>query len=284
MPPSSPGSLGSQAYTDVAAYLLRENGESAGSRELSAALPSATAPARSGAAPRLDNEDAVFRAAVTARKALLARVTPVSDAMLRAPPPADWLMWRGSYATLGYSSLAKINRNTVHNLGVTWTLALPQSANETAPLIHDGVLFIESANTVEAIDATRRHDPVAVPAAAAGRTPRRSRSADAGSGDLRRQSLRPDRRRAHHRTRCKERRAALGQCGGLRRTRFASGSVRRRLLPHLRRTTAHSRQGHRRCQSRNQHRRRRFHRRAGCANRQAAVAFQYHRAGGPVRR
>ena len=41
----------------------------------------------------------------------------------------------------------------MRNLGVAWTLALPPSANEAAPLVHDGVLFIESANTVEAIDA-----------------------------------------------------------------------------------------------------------------------------------
>ena len=62
-------------------------------------------------------------------------------------------MWRGTYATLGYSRLDQINTRTVRNLGVAWTLALPPSANEAAPLIHDGVLFIESADTVEAIDA-----------------------------------------------------------------------------------------------------------------------------------
>jgi alcohol dehydrogenase (cytochrome c) len=33
-------------------------------------------------------------------------------------------------------------------------LALPPSANEAAPLVHDGVLFIEGGNTVEALDAT----------------------------------------------------------------------------------------------------------------------------------
>jgi alcohol dehydrogenase (cytochrome c) len=63
-------------------------------------------------------------------------------------------MWRGTYATLGYSPLDQINTRTVRNLGVAWTLTLPPSANEAAPLIHDGVLFIEGADTVEAIDAT----------------------------------------------------------------------------------------------------------------------------------
>jgi alcohol dehydrogenase (cytochrome c) len=150
MPPASPGSLDSRAYTDVAAFLLRENGATAGTTELVAPTGAALAAAP---AVRLDNWDATYLAAMAARKALLAKVTPVSDAMLQAPAAGDWLMWRGSYATLAYSPLAQINKGTVHDLGVAWTLALPLSANETAPLIHDGVLFIESANTVEAIDA-----------------------------------------------------------------------------------------------------------------------------------
>ncbi len=161
MPPASPGSLDSRTYTDVAAFLLRENGEQAGTVELAASSTSvaaAVAPERNpvppaGGAARLDNQDAAYHAAMAARKALLGRVTPVSDAMLQAPAAGDWLMWRGGYATLGYSRLDQINRKTVRNLSIAWSLALPPSANETAPLIHDGVLFIESANTVEAINA-----------------------------------------------------------------------------------------------------------------------------------
>jgi alcohol dehydrogenase (cytochrome c) len=167
MPPASPGSLDGRAYTDVAAFLLRENGEAAGTAELAApsgAVLAATAaqvpaasehalPANAGGA-RLENQDATYQAAMAARTALLRRLTPVSDAMLRAPAAGDWLMWRGSYATLAYSRLDQINKQTVRNLGVAWTLALPPSANETAPLIHDGVLFVESGNTVEAINAT----------------------------------------------------------------------------------------------------------------------------------
>jgi alcohol dehydrogenase (cytochrome c) len=152
MPPASPGSLDSRNYTDVAAYLLQENGGKAGTAPLVASAGPVTA-AADAAARRLDNQDATYHAAMAARKALLDRVTPVSDAMLRSPAAADWLMWRGSYATLGYSRLGQINKNTVRDLGVAWTLALAASANETAPLIHDGVLFIESANTVEAINA-----------------------------------------------------------------------------------------------------------------------------------
>ena len=162
MPPASPGSLDGRAYAEVEAFLLRENGEQAGTVALVAPSGAALAAAAAGparismprsAVVRLANEDATYHAALAARTALLGRLTPVSDAMLQAPAAGDWLMWRGTYATLGYSPLAQINKDTVHNLGVAWTLALPPSANETAPLIHDGVLFIESANTVEAINA-----------------------------------------------------------------------------------------------------------------------------------
>jgi alcohol dehydrogenase (cytochrome c) len=154
MPPASPGSLDSRTYTDVAAYLLRENGEKAGAAQLALSAPvTATAVLAAANGGRHDNEDAAYHAAMGVRKALLGRVTPVSDAMLRAPAARDWLMWRGTYATLGYSPLAQINTHTVHNLGVAWALALPPSANETAPLVHDGVLFIESGNTIEAINA-----------------------------------------------------------------------------------------------------------------------------------
>src|ERR1700690_281353 len=152
MPPASPGSLGGKTYADIEAYLLRENGDRSGTTELAASSASAESPAVSehDSSPRVgaalvDNQDAKYRAAIAARQILLRKLTPVSDAMLRDPPATDWLMWRGTYATLGYSPLDQVNTRTVRNLGVAWTLALPTSANETAPLIHDGVLFIEGA-------------------------------------------------------------------------------------------------------------------------------------------
>jgi alcohol dehydrogenase (cytochrome c) len=170
MPPTSPGSLGSKTYADIEAYLLQENGERAGTTELAASsartvgASAVGASAESPAAPEnessprvgaalVDNQDAEYRAVMAERQTLLRKVTPVSDAMLRDPAAADWLMWRGTYATLGYSRLDQINKSTVRNLGVAWTLALPPSANEAAPLVHDGVLFIEGGNTVEAINA-----------------------------------------------------------------------------------------------------------------------------------
>src|SRR6185437_12002498 len=112
-------------------------------------VPARNTAARTSSAARIDNQDATYQAAMAAQQSLLGKMTPVSDDMLRDPPAADWLMWRGTYATQSYSPLRQVNRSNVRNLGVAWTLALPPSANEAAPLIHDGVLFVESANTVE---------------------------------------------------------------------------------------------------------------------------------------
>src|SRR5271168_3516660 len=156
MPPASPGSLSSSTYVDIEAYMLQENGDKAGTTELAAS--GAPASGEHDSSPRvgaalLDNQDEKYRAVMAARQKLLRKLTPVSDAMLRDPAAADWLMWRGTYATLGYSRLDQINKTTVRHLGVAWTLALPPSANEAAPLVHDGVLFIEGADTVEAINA-----------------------------------------------------------------------------------------------------------------------------------
>ena len=43
-------------------------------------------------------------------------MTPVTDAMLRNPPAADWLMWRRTYNGWGYSPLDQINKDNVKNL------------------------------------------------------------------------------------------------------------------------------------------------------------------------
>ncbi len=118
MPPASPGSLGSRTYTDIEAYLLQENGDRAGTAELAASSAPAELAAASehDSSPRtigaalVDNQDAEYRAAMAARRILLDRLTPVSDAMLRSPAASDWLMWRGTYDTLGYSPLDQINR------------------------------------------------------------------------------------------------------------------------------------------------------------------------------
>ena len=55
-------------------------------------------------------------------------------------------------STLGFSPLTAINRSNVAALGLAWSLPLGTGSNAIAPLVHDGVLFVHSSNTVSAID------------------------------------------------------------------------------------------------------------------------------------
>ncbi len=156
MPPAAPDSLDGQSYADIEAYILQQNGATAGTTALSAAeLAKAASPARrAGGYGFLGNHDAIYQAAMARREALLDELTPVTATMLRNPPAADWLMWHGTYAATGYSQLEQINARNAGDLRVAWTITLPASGNEITPLVHDGVLFVESANTVEALNGT----------------------------------------------------------------------------------------------------------------------------------
>jgi alcohol dehydrogenase (cytochrome c) len=83
-----------------------------------------------------------------------AAMTPVTDAMLRDPPPSDWLMWRRTYNGWGYSPLDQINKDNVKELRPVWTWSMTPGPTETTPLVHDGVLFIFNwADKIQALNA-----------------------------------------------------------------------------------------------------------------------------------
>ena len=159
MPPGAPGSLGPSAYTDLEALILSENRSGTASTSTKPAREEVEAPPQAAndpehAGPSAGGIDPGLAAATAPRRARLAGIRPVSDAMLRTPAAEDWLLWRGDYGSLGFSRLAKINKHNVRNLREAWSWALPPSQNEIAPLVHDGVLFIQSGGaTVQAFDA-----------------------------------------------------------------------------------------------------------------------------------
>ena len=61
---------------------------------------------------------------VTARGQSSDDFVPVTDAMLQDPAPEDWLMWRRTLDSWGYSPLDQINRDNVGELRMVWTRAL----------------------------------------------------------------------------------------------------------------------------------------------------------------
>jgi alcohol dehydrogenase (cytochrome c) len=97
---------------------------------------------------------AVLGALWTNATAQQRNLTPVTDAMLENPPPADWLSWRRTQNHWGYSPLTQIDKRNVAQLRLVWTRPLAVGVQEGTPLVHDGVMFFPNPNDItQAIDA-----------------------------------------------------------------------------------------------------------------------------------
>jgi len=161
MPPGSEPTRSDPDNAALLAYLLRENNLGAPGAGITAAeaqLARLTFPGgaqaqgggrggRGGAAPA--GPTLTFRGSP-----LLDRMTPVTDANLQNPSPADWINWRRTRDGYGFSPLTQINRANAPRLKTAWSWALPRGENMMTPLIHDGVLYAYSfGDVVEALDA-----------------------------------------------------------------------------------------------------------------------------------
>jgi alcohol dehydrogenase (cytochrome c) len=80
---------------------------------------------------------------------------PVTDDMLRNPPPGDWLMIRRNYQAWNHSPLTQITRDNVKDLQLAWVWAMNEGgANQPTPIVHDGVMYLTNTmNMVQALDA-----------------------------------------------------------------------------------------------------------------------------------
>jgi alcohol dehydrogenase (cytochrome c) len=81
---------------------------------------------------------------------------PVTDEMLRNPPPGDWLMARRNYQGWSYSPLSQITTGNVKSLKLAWAWNMRESggANQPMPLVHGGVMYLwNTGNVVQALDA-----------------------------------------------------------------------------------------------------------------------------------
>jgi alcohol dehydrogenase (cytochrome c) len=152
MPPTSPGSLGADVYRAISAFLTRVNSLPARAASVSDVQES------SGGefdpmTVALDSSDPYYRAILARRQARLGALSPVTRALLRSPPPHDWLTWRRSSDTLGYSPLQQIDRSNVSALTLAWSRSLSDGTNGIAPIVHDGVMFLNTSGTIMARDA-----------------------------------------------------------------------------------------------------------------------------------
>src|SRR5438876_10966636 len=97
---------------------------------------------------------------------------PVTEAMLRTPPPGDWLNWRRTDNAWGYSPLDQINRRNVTQLQLAWSWGMDDTdANEATPLVYDGIMYLPNPRgVIQALDAAAgdliwRYRPAAAKAA-----------------------------------------------------------------------------------------------------------------------
>lgn len=179
MPMGMGASLPDQTYADIVAYILAVNGAKPGGEALSPATSGvrigdviglgkvqqlqtestarterSTDPFGKGTAPA---EIAAPAAGPGQQMVVgsIASYTDVTDAMLRSPPDQDWLMYRGGYRGWSYSSLDQIKQGNVDRLQLVWSWSMmPGGTQETAPLVHDGVLFLwNPGNVIQALRA-----------------------------------------------------------------------------------------------------------------------------------
>ena len=84
-----------------------------------------------------------------------AEYSPVTDARLVDPEPGNWLMYRRTYDSHGYSPLDQIDADNVHALKPLWTFSTGlREGHQAPPVVNDGVMFVTTPyNHVLALDA-----------------------------------------------------------------------------------------------------------------------------------
>lgn len=86
---------------------------------------------------------------------LLAGLPPVTNEMLLNPPAGDWLMWRRTWDTYGFSPLDQITRDNVGSLTEAFRVPLEPGSNTPTPLVNNGVMFLLNGDdTLFAMDAS----------------------------------------------------------------------------------------------------------------------------------
>ena len=81
-------------------------------------------------------------------------IVPVTSQMLQEPDPADWLMWRRTLNSWGYSPLTQIDRTNVANLKMIWSRGMGPGVQEATPLVYKGVMYLPNpSDYIQALDA-----------------------------------------------------------------------------------------------------------------------------------
>ena len=177
MPPQAPGSLSENEYLDLIAFLLQANGVSAGDTALAAntdavlfigedsdapAVPARTpVPGLAGTVPTPGTRNSIPEVATIHRSdSALTRTwreaeqfRNVTTADLTDPAAEDWVWWRRTPQSQGFSPLDEINTGNVGRLSLAWVWGMEPGRSQPSPLVRDGVIYVPNfGNVVQALD------------------------------------------------------------------------------------------------------------------------------------
>jgi alcohol dehydrogenase (cytochrome c) len=178
MPTDRPGALPADTYVNIVAFILQSNGRTPGTTPLTAttsvviggAAPAAApapaqaaqaaAPAGRAAGPAAGGGGGGGRGQQQAPVTGLTvsgevkNFAPVTDEMLKNPPPGDWLTIRRDHFASNYSPLNQITRDNAQDLQLVWVSPMAEGGtNQPAPLARNGTIFINNTGgVIQAID------------------------------------------------------------------------------------------------------------------------------------
>ena len=176
MPTQAPGSLSDDEYLDITAFLLQANGVAAGNSSLAANsdavlfvggesgqedVPARTpVPGLAGTVPSPDSRNAIPEIATIYRtdRGLTrnwreAGLRNVTTADLTDPAAEDWIWWRRTPQSQGFSPLDQINTENVHRLSLAWVWGMEPGRSQPSPLVRDGIVYLPNfGNVVQALD------------------------------------------------------------------------------------------------------------------------------------
>jgi alcohol dehydrogenase (cytochrome c) len=165
MPPTAPNSLRDAQYDAITVFLLAANGLERDGRTLQADRTTTVGSMLTGAVAEVSASSAAgSRAAGGGERTAPAGVTetfreisgfePVTDQELLNPDDGDWLIYRRTYDSQGFSPLDQIDRSNVDDLRLAWVWSMKDGTNQPTPLLHDGIMYLANpGNVIQALDA-----------------------------------------------------------------------------------------------------------------------------------
>ena len=153
MPPGQADTLSESEHLAVTSYILQANRLPAGNTALTAGMDRQIVPGSFNSSG-VNERQARPQAAQPYPNKEVADFVPVTEAMLTAPPDSDWLSWRRTRDSQGFSPLKQITKQNVGGLRLAWAMAMGEGPNGTTPLVHNGVMYlIHPTGQLQALDA-----------------------------------------------------------------------------------------------------------------------------------